>query len=61
MDIPISRTGEMEVSTLDQIRVGHSSAAGMGWISSEQAELFYTPAEVGPEDRLTGEESSLNG
>ena len=57
VDIPISRTGEMEVATLDQIRVGHSSAAGMGWISSEQAELFYTPAEVGPEDRLTGEES----
>ena len=53
VDVPISRTREMEVSTLDQLRVGHRSAADMGWISLEQADLFYTPAEIGPEDRLT--------
>jgi len=53
VDVPISRTREMEVSTLDQIRVGHRSAADMGWISLEQADLYYTPTEVGPEDRLT--------
>ena len=56
VDVPISRTREMEVSTLDQIRVGHRSAADMGWISAEQADLFYTPAEKGPEDRLVTEE-----
>ena len=56
VDVPISRTREMEVSTLDQIRVGHRSAAEMGWISTEQADLFYTPAEKGPEDRLVTED-----
>ena len=29
----------------------------MGWISPEQADLFYTPASIGPEDRLESEES----
>ena len=55
VDVPISRNREMEVSSLEQIRVGHRSAAAMGWISLEQADLFYTPAEIRPEDRLTSD------
>ena len=57
VDVPISRTREMEVSSLKQIRVGHQAASEMGWISPEQADLFYTPASIGPEDRLESEES----
>ncbi len=52
VDIPLSPTREQEVANLNQLRVGHRSAAEMGWISPEQADLFYTPAEVMPEDKL---------
>jgi hypothetical protein len=52
VDIPISRTHEQEISNLKQLRVGHNTAAEMGWIPPEQATLFYTPAEVRPEEKL---------
>ena len=56
VDIPLSKTMEREVQDLTQVRVGHRTAAEMGWISTEQADLFYTPAEVRPEDRLSNDE-----
>ena len=52
VDIPLSRTVEQEVGSLSQIRIGHQTAAEFGWIPPEQATLFYTPAEVTPEQRL---------
>jgi hypothetical protein len=52
VDIPISRLQEQEISTLTQLRVGHRTAAEMGWIPPEQATLFYTPAEIRPEEKL---------
>ena len=52
VDIPLSRTVEQEVGSLNQIRIGHQTAAEFGWIPPEQATLFYTPAEVTPEQRL---------
>ena len=55
VDIPISRLREQEISSLKQLRVGHNSAAEMGWIPPEQATLFYTPAEVRPEEKLESE------
>ncbi len=52
VDIPISRTHEQEPSSLDQIRLGHRSAAEMGWIAEDQAESFYRALGVTPEDQL---------
>lgn len=52
VDIPLGPGIEAEVRGLEQVRIGHRSAADMGWISSEQAKLFYSPNTVLPEDRL---------
>ena len=52
VDIPIAPQVEQEISQLDQLRVGHRSAADMGWIAPEQADLFYTPPAIAPEEKL---------
>ena len=52
VDIPVGPNREQEVNSLHQLRVGHRTAAELGWIPPEQAELFYTPSEVMPEDKL---------
>ena len=52
VDIPLGPGIEAEIRSLEQVRIGHQSAADMGWISDEQAELFYSPNTVRPEDRL---------
>ncbi|MEC8194258.1 MAG: hypothetical protein VX127_16095 [Myxococcota bacterium] len=52
VDIPVGPNVEWEIARLDQLRVGHQSAADMGWIPPEQAKLFYTPPAVTPEERL---------
>ena len=52
VDIPLGPKREREVSSLNQLRVGHRTAAELGWIPPEQADLFYTPAEIMPEDKL---------
>ena len=58
VDIPLGPAIEAEIRSLDQVRIGHQSAADMGWISNEQAELFYSPNTVRPEDRLRAQPSS---
>ena len=58
VDIPLGPAIEAEIRSLDQVRIGHQSAADMGWISNEQAELFYSPNTVRPEDRLRAQSSS---
>lgn len=52
VDIPLGPGIEAEIRSLDQVRIGHRSAADMGWISTEMAELFYSPNTVRPEDSL---------
>ena len=52
VDIPIAPNLEREIASLSQLRVGHQTAADMGWIPPEQAELFYTPPAETPEERL---------
>ena len=54
VDVPLSLRSEREVRSLGEVRVGHRSAAEMGWISREQADLFYTPPALSPADRLQG-------
>jgi hypothetical protein len=52
VDVPLGPGIEGEVHALDQVRIGHRSAAEMRWISTDQADRFYTPDTVLPEDRL---------
>lgn len=41
VDVPVGPYQEREVGRLRALRVGHASAAEMGWIPQEQAEAFY--------------------
>lgn len=52
VDIPVGPDLEQEIAHLDQLRVGHRSASDMGWIPPEQADLFYTPPAIAPEEKL---------
>ena len=61
VDIPVGPNREQEVGSLNQLRVGHRTAAEMGWIPPEQAMLFYTPSEVLPEDKLNPQATPSTG
>ncbi len=51
-DVPIGHNQEREVTSLDEVRIGHASAFSMGWIGKGAMKLFYMPAAETPEDRL---------
>jgi len=57
VDIPLSPTLEKEVTALSDVRVGHQTAAALGWIDTQQADLFYAPTEITPEEKLGDEET----
>ncbi|MDG1481269.1 MAG: hypothetical protein P8R54_16875 [Myxococcota bacterium] len=52
VDVPLGPGIEGEIRDPGQIRIGHRSAAEMRWISTDQADQFYTPNTARPEDRL---------
>jgi hypothetical protein len=51
-DIPTGATSELEATSLDDVRIGYATARDLGWIAPEVADLFYTPWEASPEERL---------
>jgi hypothetical protein len=53
VDIPDSPTTEHEISALHQARIGYRTAADIGWITKEQADLYYTP-ESNSADAMLG-------
>jgi len=55
VDIPLSRTAEREASELREVRIGHRTAAELGWISASEAAWFYAPEEESPLERLQSE------
>ncbi len=55
VDIPISRHSEVEAGELRTVRVGHRTAAELGWITQARADLFYLH-ELEPLERLYKEE-----
>ena len=57
VDIPLSPTLEKEVRTLSELRVGYQAAAERGWIDTEQAQLFYAPNEISPDEKLKSDGS----
>ena len=52
IDIPIAPSLEAEIFSLDQVRVGYHTAAGMGWIDSGFAHWYYASHIHRPEDEL---------
>ena len=56
VDIPLSRTAEKEAKSLREVRVGHRTAAELGWIAESEASWYYTPEEDTPLERLNEEE-----
>ena len=48
VDRPVAPASEVEASSLHQVRIGYATAAHMGWIGEEQADLYYSPASVSP-------------
>lgn len=48
VDVPLGPQTEGEARSLDQVRVGYRSAAAMGWITDQQADLFYMPRPPDP-------------
>jgi len=57
VDIPVARNLEREPTSLDQIRLGHRSAAEMGWIADDQADSFYRALGVTPASLLDSPEN----
>jgi len=52
VDVPLNPGLEKEVNALSDVRIGHRTAADMGWIDPEQAQIFYAPTEITPEEKL---------
>ena len=53
VDVPDSPATEHEITSLHQARIGYRTAADIGWITKEQADLYYTP-ESGSADAMLG-------
>jgi hypothetical protein len=49
---------EREADALGQVRVGHRTAAQLGWITSSKADLFYQP-EPDPMERLQADQKKM--
>lgn len=52
VDRPTGPTTEAEVPSLFDERIGYDTAARIGWIAPEQAELYYQPRLTTPEEAL---------
>jgi len=52
VDRPLAPGEESEVRSLEEVRVGHRTAASFGWIRRAQADLFYQPPAQSAQDRL---------
>jgi len=60
-DVPTGAGREREVRSLEEVRVGYASARAMGWIAPGLAEVYYTPSEVTPAERLEQSAASAPG
>ena len=55
VDIPLDTDVEVEPRDLSQVRIGHATAAELGWLSPSAAEYFYRNEGLSPGERLIGE------
>ena len=52
VDRPTGMSTELEVQSLEELRIGHRTAAELRWIEHAEADDFYGPNTWSPEDRL---------
>lgn len=52
VDVPLSPVSEREVRSLDEVRIGHATAAALGWISKERAAAYYGQVLLEEGERL---------
>ncbi len=52
VDIPVGPQLEQEPRDLSQVRIGHRTAAELGWISPSEADYFYLNEGRTPDERL---------
>ncbi len=52
VDIPVGPELEVEPRDLSQVRIGHRTAAELGWISPSEADYFYLNEGRTPDERL---------
>ena len=57
-DVPTSPNEEREITSLDEVRIGYRTAADLRWIDPAQADLYYTPPALGPEEHLPDRDTS---
>lgn len=51
-DVPWSRWEEREPRSLEEVRIGHRTAAELGWISHDRADAWYRSDDLDANDRL---------
>jgi hypothetical protein len=52
VDIPIASDAEVEPTGLSSVRIGHGTAAELGWLSPSEADYFYRHEGKRPGERL---------
>ncbi len=52
VDKPLGPHHDVEIRSLDEVRIGHYTAAQLGWIEPHRARYFYEPASIQPEELL---------
>ena len=52
VDKPLGPHHDVEIRSMDEVRIGHYTAAQLGWIEAHRARYFYEPASIQPEDLL---------
>lgn len=57
VDIPLASDVEVEPRDLSQVRIGHATAAELGWLSPSAADYFYRNEGLTPGERLDDSES----
>lgn len=60
VDVPLSPSQEREATSLDEVRIGHATAAAMGWISAERAAAYYGQVLLDESERRVEDPSSFD-
>ncbi len=58
VDIPLDTDVEVEPRGLSQVRIGHATAAELGWLSPSAADYFYRNEGLTPGERLDVSDST---
>ncbi len=59
VDIPLSSDVEVEPRDLSQVRIGHATAAELGWLAPSEVDYFYRNEGQTPGERLAASPEDL--